>query len=128
MTRTATTPARHVIGTGNQLKSDGTWNYTYDGEGNEIKKVNIQTGETWEYGYDQNNRMISAKQFASDGGALESMEAWTYDALGNRIEEDDWAQIGGTIVTRFAYDGTNAWGDFTQGNVLTVRGASTLTG
>ena len=28
-----------MIGPGNQLLSDGTWNYTYDADGNLIQKV-----------------------------------------------------------------------------------------
>jgi hypothetical protein len=37
----------YVIGPDNQILSDGTWNYSYDADGNEIGKVNIATGVLW---------------------------------------------------------------------------------
>src|SRR5262249_8521330 len=33
--------------TANEITSDGTWNYTYDNEGNRTKMVNIGSGVTW---------------------------------------------------------------------------------
>ena len=42
--------------TGNQLASDGKWNYFYDRNNNLVQKTNISTGEVYAYGYD--NREI----------------------------------------------------------------------
>ena len=113
------TMAGYQAGTGNQLRSDGTWNYTYDAEGNRTKKVNIQTGETWTYGYDNANHLVWAEDRSSDGGTLLKRVTYSYDALGDRIEED--VTTGGTTtVTRFATDGTNVWADLTGTNAVTT--------
>ena len=45
--------------------------------------------------------------------------------FGDRIEQDEWVKPGSgngvTTVTRFAYDGSNAWADLNSGNALTMR-------
>jgi hypothetical protein len=113
------TNAGSVTGADNRLISDGTWNYSYDAVGNQAKKVNIATGETWTYGYDFNNRLTSAVDRQSDGGVLLHRVAFQYDVFGNRVEKDVTAGDG-TSRTRFAYDGKNAWADLdgTNGNAL----------
>ena len=60
----------YVTGLDNQLLSDGTWNYTYDKEGNLAGKTNIATGETWTYGYDNLNEMTSAVHRDASGAPL----------------------------------------------------------
>ena len=57
--------------TGNQLSTDGTYNYTYDANGNELTKTNISTGDYWTYGYDDKNEMTSAVDKTS-GGTIET--------------------------------------------------------
>ena len=54
--------------------------------GNTVQKVNIATGETWTYGYDLNNRMVSAVDRNADGTLIQEA-AYVYDALGDRIQE-----------------------------------------
>jgi RHS repeat-associated protein len=86
----------------NELTYDGTWSYTYDGEGNEISK--FKTGETWTYGYNNANEMISATDTVS--GTVATSTIFKYDAFGNRIETDVYTHSSGvTTTTRFAYDG-----------------------
>ncbi len=93
-------------GTANQLTTDGTWDYTYDLEGNETKKVNVGTGETWTYGYDERNELQWADDRVTDGGTLISQTTFEYDAHGNRIEQE--VQDGsGTSVQQYALDGWN---------------------
>src|SRR5262249_39722356 len=46
---------------------------------------------------------------------------YTYDLLGDRIEEDKWVSGGVTTVTRFAYDGSNVWADLNSSNAMTMR-------
>ena len=96
-------------GTGNQLTTDGVWNYTYDKEGNESKKVNISTGETWTYGYDNKNQLIWAEDRASDGGTLLARVEYKYDVYGNRVEQTVDSNGDGTIdtVQRYVLDGWN---------------------
>src|SRR5262249_50709947 len=88
----------------NEVTSDGTWNYTYDAEGNETKKVNITTGETWTYGYDNRDELIWAEDRATDGGTLLQRLDFKYDAWGNRVEKD-LTDGGITTVQRYALDG-----------------------
>ena len=109
------TIAGYVTGVDNELLSDGTWNYTYDAEGNTITKVNIATGETWTYGYDDNNRMVSAVDRQADGTLIQEA-AYEYDALGNCIQESVTAN-GVTTVTNDAFDAAgNIWADLDGNN------------
>jgi RHS repeat-associated protein len=98
-----------TVGTDNEITTDGIWRYTYDAEGNETQKVQIDGGDTWLYGYDNANHMVSVTQKTA-AGALEMTAAYKYDAFGNRIEKDVTTYSGGTgtpTTTRFAYDGWN---------------------
>src|SRR6202035_3823653 len=52
------TNAGYQTNAGNRLSTDGTWNYTYDNEGNLTKKVNISSGQTWNYNYNQLNQLL----------------------------------------------------------------------
>jgi len=99
----------YTTGPGNRLLSDGVWNFTYDDEGNETKKVNIATGLTWTYGYDNKNHLIEAERRTTDGGTLEMHAEYKYDVFGNRSEKDIDEDGDGTIdaVQKFAYDGWN---------------------
>jgi YD repeat-containing protein len=42
------TDAGYSTTTGNELQTDGTWDYKYDAAGNETEKINIATGVAWE--------------------------------------------------------------------------------
>jgi YD repeat-containing protein len=103
----------YTTGTGNELTNDGTFTYTYDSEGNLTKKSKGASAETWYYGYDEWNHLISVKKEATDGGTIQMQATYTYDALGNRLEQDVWTgPTPGTLtVTRYGYDGPNAWAE-----------------
>ena len=112
----------YTTGSDNQITSDGTWTYSYDNEGNLIKKTKGASAETWTYGYDNLNRMIWAKDSATDGGTVLSVATYVYDVFGNRVEEDIWTQSSGTTtVSRFAYDGQEVWADLNGSNALVTR-------
>src|SRR6516165_12057031 len=111
----------YQTGTGNQLLSDGTWTYSYDSEGNLIKKTKGVNAETWTYGYDQANHMISAIDRATDGGTILSQATYSYDAIGNLLEEDTWSSTSGSTSTRYGYDNTNIWADLNSSNALVTR-------
>ncbi len=106
-----------TIGPNNQLLSDGVWNYTYDNEGNLVQKVGISNGLTWTYTYDNLNRLVSAVEM----GAASAAVTYVYDVFGNRIEEDAVNGVGPVSVTRFAYDGSNAFADLDGSNNLVTR-------
>ena len=46
-----------TTGTGNEIQSDGTYNYAYDPAGNLISKTSIATGAATLYKYDYRNRL-----------------------------------------------------------------------
>ena|GEM_PF-901938 len=111
-------------GPDNQITSDGTWNYTYDAEGNRTKKVNIATGVSWTYSYDNANHLTGAKELGSDGVTVVETVSFSYDAEGNRIEER--ITPGGsnptTTTLRFAVDDSqNVWADLNANNGLQTR-------
>jgi hypothetical protein len=99
------TMSGYQTGTGNQLLNDGTWTYTYDGEGALVKKSKGANAETWTYSYDNLNRLVSAKDSATDGGSATTLATYVYDALANRIEKDWWTSTAGTTTQRYGYDG-----------------------
>jgi RHS repeat-associated protein len=132
------TGGSYTTGAANQLTSDGTWTYSYDNEGNLTKRTKGASAETWTYGYDNLNHMVWAKDSATDGGTVTTLATYVYDAFGNRLEEDVWAQPSGTTtVTRFAYDmyspggghccsqtsqsAGEVWADLTSSNALQTR-------
>src|SRR6266481_4257777 len=100
---------------GNQLLNDGTWEYTYDAEGNETEKYNASTEDDWTYGYDNRNELVKAQLWEhvshTNGTAVLAKEVdFKYDAFGNRLEQDLTTYVdtvGTTVVTRFGYDGWN---------------------
>jgi RHS repeat-associated protein len=111
---------------GNQLTSDGTWNYKYDPAGNVIEKDGVaggpQAGVRWVYGFDNLNHLVSATQYVN--GVLQVQETDFYDVYGNRIELDV-TQGGITTTTKFAYNEVsgngNIWADLNSSNQVQTR-------
>lgn len=109
-------------GPGNQLLSDGTFNYTYDHEGNMVTKTRITSveGEVnyTEYAYDFRNRMTNVTQYSkhpSEGGIILNEQSNRYDSLGRRISvlvDGDGAGPNDPAVTLTVHNGENAWADF----------------
>jgi RHS repeat-associated protein len=114
------TMSGYSTGPANSLLSDGTWNYFYDRNGNQVQKVNISTGETFAFGFDNRNRLTTVQDTTTTAGLL--MQAtYVYDALNQRIEKD--VMIGGvTTVTRCSYDqDRQIWADTDGSNSLLLR-------
>jgi RHS repeat-associated protein len=109
------TLAGHVTGADNRLLSDGTYNYTYDNEGNVLTKTRISDGEVTTYTWDSRNRLAEV-EVRSAGGLLLHEERYTYDGKGRRIGV--WSD--GT-QTWTAYRGDNAWADLSGSGSLTTR-------
>ena len=81
-----------TAGSDNRLMTDGTWNYSYDADGNETGKTLIaDTKEFWTYRYDERNEMTTAIYEADVGGTstVELTVDYGYDVYGNRIGETD---------------------------------------
>ena len=70
--------------TGNQLTSDGTYDYTYDANGNMITKTDIATGDELIYTYDFRNRLVEVDQVV--GGDESTLATYGYDLLNRRVE------------------------------------------
>ncbi|WP_162006864.1 RHS repeat-associated core domain-containing protein [Roseimaritima sediminicola] len=84
--------SQSAANTHNQLQTDGTYNYTYDDEGNTLSKTSIATGEVTEYAWDHRNRMVLVTERASAGGAITQQVEFIYDAfdqrVGKRVDSD----------------------------------------
>ena len=82
----------YTTGTGNELTSDGTYDYTYDANGNMITKTDIATGDELNYTYDFRNRLVEVDQVV--GGVESTLATYSYDAAepadrGDRRREHD---------------------------------------
>jgi RHS repeat-associated protein len=95
-----------VIATDNQVRSDATFDYTYDPEGNLIRKVERATGNVTTLTYDFRNR-LTAVETRSGGGVVLSHSDYTYDVFDRLIVRSN---NGRQVMT--VYDGNHAWADF----------------
>ena len=77
----------------NQLEEDAEQTYSYDANGNQIRKANKVTGLSTRFEYDAENRLIGI--LPEDAGGVH----YLYDGLGRRIEKN----VSG-VVTRYIYD------------------------
>jgi RHS repeat-associated protein len=112
----------YTTGTGNQMTNDGVWTYTYDKDGNMTEKSMGASATTWFYKYDNLGHMTSATEYsAASGGTLQAQATFVFDALNNRVEQDEWTSATGTVTTRLAYDGLNVWADLNGSNQLQNR-------
>jgi RHS repeat-associated protein len=112
-----------VIGPNNRLLSDGTFNYTYDNEGNLVTKTEIATGVVTEFTYDHRGRLTRVER-RDAGGAILSAAEYTYDIFDRRIaktvdSDGDGPQASET--TRFVYDGEHVWADFDESGSALAR-------
>jgi RHS repeat-associated protein len=110
------TMSGYQTGTGNELLSDGTYNYTYDKDGNMTSQTNIATGYVTYYSWDYRNRLIEVKQEDNHGNVLND-EKFTYDVNNNRIA----VSLNGTTQLYTVYDGANPYMDFNGSGTLTQR-------
>lgn len=72
--------------TDNRLTTDGTYNYSYDLEGNLEFRVDIATGAYTQYIWDHRNRLVSATNKTS-GGSPTQIVSYEYDAFDRRISK-----------------------------------------
>ena len=78
--------------THNQLQSDGTFNYTYDDEGNTLTRTEIASGEVTEYEWDHRNRLVRIVERTTASGSITQEIEYIYDAfdqrVGKRLDDD----------------------------------------
>ena len=60
----------YVIGPDNELVSDGTYNYSYDADGNCTERTNIATGAVTDYVWDNRDRLVEVIDRATPAGRL----------------------------------------------------------
>jgi RHS repeat-associated protein len=121
----------YVVGPNNEVLSDGTYNYSYDAEGNLIERTDIATGAVTDYTWDARDRLTEVTDYASAGGPATQFVQYYYDAdnrwigetinqeNGQPLQETAFAYDGNQIVLQF--DGTSATG---SASALTVNGLS----
>lgn len=112
-----------VLGPGNRLLSDGTFQYTYDNEGNLTAKTETATGQVTSYAYDYRNRLTSAVT-TSSGGIILREATYIYDVFDRRIAktvDPDGAGPQGAVTTRFVYNGAQTWADLDAAGTVAAR-------
>jgi RHS repeat-associated protein len=115
---------QYVAAQGNyELQTDGTWQYTYDAEGNVITMVGVvgssAAGQSEAFTYDLNNQLTGAT--VTDALGHTTRDTFRYDVYGNRIEKTVSGN-GPPSDTRMVYDDNqNAWADLDANNALQMR-------
>jgi RHS repeat-associated protein len=107
------TNAGYATRADNRLRSDGTYTYRYDNEGNLISQIGA--GLIREFTWDYRNRLTKVVDKNSSNITTKSVE-YTYDALNQRIAKSvDPDGAGGQVptVTRFVYDRDHVALEFT---------------
>ena len=115
--------ASYTVGTNNQMSSDGTYDYTYDDEGNLILRTEISTGYYREFVWDHRNRLTQVLDKDDVDTVLKQFD-YKYDAFDRRIQksiDNDGPGAGAAVVTRHVYDGDNIVLEYNGSNTLTHR-------
>jgi RHS repeat-associated protein len=106
----------YSTGADNRLASDGTFNYTYDNEGNVITKTKISDGSYYTFTWDYRNRLTEVT-LKNSQGVIQNDEKFTYDVNDHRIGV--WAN--GAQQSWTVYDGDNPYLDFTGAGAVADR-------
>jgi fibronectin-binding autotransporter adhesin len=124
----------YTTGADNRLLSDGTYRYEYDAEGNRVARyVDVDEdgvldgGDTdvTEYTWDNRNRLVEVKDYATYGGDPTRIVDYLYDVenrwIGESIDSNGDGQIDHQI--RFVYDGNQIVLQFDKAGSGTVTAA-----
>ncbi|XZE42765.1 RHS repeat-associated core domain-containing protein [Pirellulaceae bacterium SH467] len=76
--------SQSASGTHNRLQTDGTYNYTYDNEGNVTRRTKISDSTVTDYTWDYRNRLATVTDKDSASGATLKQVEYTYDAFDQR--------------------------------------------
>ena len=90
-------------------KTSATVDYTYDANGNMIKDLNKDIGNTTNDGIVYNYlNLPQSVTFRKAGGGVKGVVNYTYDALGTKLQKQviDYSEAGRTITTTTRYIGT----------------------
>jgi len=90
------TMSGYSTGANNQLLSDGTYNYTYDKEGNRTRKTTISSDDYVEYEWDHRNRLTNVT-FRDSSNTRTKEVLYTYDVWNRRLRRQLDSNGDGTI-------------------------------
>jgi RHS repeat-associated protein len=76
--------SQSASGTHNRLQTDGTYNYSYDNEGNVTRRTKISDSTVTDYTWDYRNRLATVTDKVSASGATLKQVEYTYDAFDQR--------------------------------------------
>ena len=99
----------YVTGENNELRSDGVYNYEYDGNGNLSIRTEIATGEVTEYEWDYRDRLTEVITRDSGGTVTQSVR-YIYDVFDRRIGKEidtDGEGPNEAEIERYVYDGSH---------------------
>src|SRR5439155_1227136 len=97
----------YSTGTNNRLSSDGTYNYTYDNEGNRLTKTTIATSEKQEFTWDYRNRLTNVTFKNSSGTVLKTVD-YAYDVFNQLVKRTlDTDGAGPSAATSQYYSNEN---------------------
>ena len=116
-------PTGYVTTAGNRLQSDGTFNYTYDNEGNLLTRTRVSDSQLTEFIWDYRNRLTKVLVKNSSGTVLKEAR-FTYDVYDRRIGrwyDQDGAGAGAAVQEWTVFDGDNAYADFDSSGALQRR-------
>jgi RHS repeat-associated protein len=104
------TTSGYTTGDNNQLTSDGTFDYTYDDEGNRLTRIRISNDPAddylTEYEWDHHNRLVNVTYKDNSSDVTKEIE-YTYDIFGRRIKKSidaDGAGAGDAVGVEYVYD------------------------
>ncbi|WP_186767770.1 choice-of-anchor D domain-containing protein [Blastopirellula retiformator] len=86
----------YSTGDNNQLLSDGTYNYTYDAEGNRLTRTNISTGDYEVFEYDHRDRLESVTKY-DDSDVKQWKVDYGYDAFNQLVSREADTNGDGTV-------------------------------
>jgi RHS repeat-associated protein len=90
-------------------KTSATVDYTYDANGNMIKDLNKDIGNTTNDGIVYNHlNLPQSVTFRKAGGGVKGVVNYTYNAVGTKLQKQviDYSEAGRTITTTTRYIGT----------------------
>jgi RHS repeat-associated protein len=107
----------------NRLSRAGVYTYTYDNEGNRLKRTRSSPSETVDYTWDHRNRLTKVE--VKSGTTVVKSATYTYDVFDRRIGislyPDGSPTIPPTAERRFVYDRDHILLSFDSASNLTHR-------
>jgi len=97
------TMSGYDIDPNNQIASDGTYNYTYDDEGNRLTRTKISNGKKEEYTWDHRNRLTKITFKNSDNTVTKTVDQF-YDVFNRWVKRCVDPNGSNDIDTFFSYE------------------------